>query len=147
MTGSPSPHSMDYRLSPTVKSLCLKFSSVPPSETLNLVCSFPLLEDLTFILFGHETEADKWTTPLTSPKLSGSLTMSSAAWRIGSTVHRLVNLPNGLRFTKIVLVWVWDADPSLARDLVMRCSETLESLDVTAELRGESPSLLCLIST
>ena len=29
----------------------------------------------------------------------------------------------------------------------MRCSETLESLDVTEELHGESPPLLCLIGT
>ena len=104
-----------HGLSPTVKSLCLKCSSVPPSETLNLVCSFPLLEDLTFIPFGHETEADEWTTPLTSPKLTGSLTVSSVVGWVGSTVRRLINLPNGLRFTKIVLVWVWDADPKSSK--------------------------------
>ena len=135
-----------HGLSPAVRSLHLESASGLSSE-VNLMCSFPLLEDFAFIVFDHGNDADEWTTPSTSPRLTGSLTLSGAEEEIGPTARRLLDLPNGLHFTKIVLVWVTDVDPRLANDLVLRCSNTLESLDVTEELQGECRPPLLLIST
>ena len=138
-----------HGLSPTIRSLCLYSSFIPSSETLDLVCSFPLIEDFTFISYDRENEPKEWTAPLTSPKLTGSLKLESVVGGIGlgSAVRRLLDLPNGLHFRKIVLVRVWDADPGLVRDLVLRCSRTLEFLDVTEGLLGELPHPLCIIRT
>ena len=129
-----------YGLSPAVRSLHLESASDPSAEILNLMCSFPLLADFTFIVFDHKSVTDEWTTPLASPRLTGSLKLSGSEGEIGPTTRRLLDLPDGLHFTKIVLVLVDEADPKSATDLVSRCSHTLESLDITEELIGECPS-------
>ena len=110
-----------YGVSSTLRSLRLGAFS---SEILDLICSFPLLEDLA--LDYHTPVGDTWDTPSTSPRLTGSLNMRA----FGATlpvVRRLLGLPNGLHFTKITVACI-EEDVKPAMDLVLACSGTLESL-------------------
>ena len=115
-----------HGLSPTLTSLCLFHFTNPFSEVLDLVCSFPLLEDLFLTPLGTERVTNRWEIPSTSPKLTGYLSLSGG---LRSIPRGLLDLPNGLRFTKIsVMSPVKDAD--LAGELVLGCSATLESLRI-----------------
>jgi len=131
---------------PALKSLHLDYASIPLSEVFGLVCSFPLLEDLALFRVDHKNISDRWNTPSTSPKLTGSLNLR-AIWGIWSTARRLLDLPNGLHFTKIVLGCVHEADFKSTTDLVLECSDTLEYLDVTYDFAGAYPSPLYVIGT
>jgi hypothetical protein len=122
-----------YGLSPTLRSLRLTFTS---SEVLDLICSFPLLEDLALISLRHGSNPRK--IPPTSPKLTGSLSLSDIG-EIRPVVRRLLNLPDGLHFAKITVASL-DADTTPTTDLVLRCSDTLESLRVIDYFRGAFPS-------
>ena len=110
--------------SPTLKSLCLDHTHIPLSEIFNLVCSFPLLEDLELFTHGPANGINEWDPPLTSPKLTGTLKIVG---EIRFTAHRLCGLPGGLHFSKIMLS-LYKKDATPAMDLVSRCSDTLESL-------------------
>jgi hypothetical protein len=112
-----------HGLSPTLRSLQLDFAF---SEVLNLICSFPLLEDLALVAFRHGS--DTWNTPLTSPKLTGSLELK-ALKGIRPAARRLVRLPGGLHFTRIKIVSIKE-DVESTMDLMSKCSDTLESLDI-----------------
>jgi len=131
-------------LSPTLKSLRLAYgSSVPPSETFGLVCSFPLLEDLALRSPGNNNEIDGWNIPSTSPKLTGCLDLGMTCG-IRPAVDRLLELPSGLHFSKISVSCLKEyVEPMM--DLVSECSETLESLSVCYYLPGVtflSPSVV-----
>ena len=125
-----------YGLSPSVRSLHLHSVSVPPSEIFGLLCSFPLLENFVSLSFGGGNGADEWTAPLASPRLTGSLELCSIAEGIGSITRRLLDLPNGLRFTKISVLCFSGEDFESTTDLVSGCSDTLESLSVIGHLEG-----------
>ena len=125
-----------HGLSPAIRSLHLESPYTQPSIIFELICSFSLLEDLTLLALFPAPPRDEWITPLTFPRLTGSLLLSGSTSPI---TRRLLDLPNGLYFTKITLVFDYEADFKLATDLVSRCSDTLESLDVTRE-PGEFPS-------
>ena len=112
-----------YGLSPTVKILHLSYTTL---EVFDLVCSFPLLEHLALVASHTESEAGQWSAPSTSPKLTGSLDLRM----FGSAHHiirRLLDLPDGLHFSKITTLFIGDAAESVT-DLVSRCSGTLEVL-------------------
>jgi hypothetical protein len=94
-------------------------------DVLDLICSFPLLEDLA--LDCADYGSDTWNNPSTSPKLTGSLDLSLFVG-VRPTIRRLVGLPNGLRFTKITITV--HEDVGSITDLVSRCSDTLESLSI-----------------
>jgi len=118
-----------HGLSPNLKSIYLAHSSIPPSEVFNLICSFPLLEDLWFDLgfdIATGSSTGGWVIPSTSPKLTGSLRMMG---NIRSTARQLCDLPDGLRFSKI-MVWCPKEDVESIMQLVSRCSGTLESLSI-----------------
>jgi hypothetical protein len=112
-----------HGLSPTLRSLRLVSTS---PEVLDLICSFPLLEDLTFRPIGYET--DTWNTPSTSPKLTGTLNLDTIG-EARPVIHHLLDLPGGLHFTKITVA-SFDADVESTTELVSRCSDTLESLSI-----------------
>jgi hypothetical protein len=120
-------------LSPTLKSLRL---TCTPSDVLDLICSFPLLEDLALIAPSLGNWNYVWNTPPTSPKLTGSLHLSMFGG-IRPVARRLLSLPNGLHFTKITVVL--DGDIHSVTDLVSGCSDTLESISVFFT-PGMSPS-------
>jgi hypothetical protein len=121
-----------HGLSLTLRSLRLTSTSL---EILDLICSFPLLEDLALVTL-RGGGADVWNTPLTSPKLTGSLSIFGG---ITPAVCRLVGLPNGLNFTKISVAYL-DEDAKSTTDLVSRCSDTLESFSIYYYTPGVSPS-------
>ena len=110
---------------PTLKSLYLSLTNIPLSEVFNLVCSFPLLEDLELFTYGSASDIDDWDPPSTSPKLTGFLQLGLG---LPPFARRLCDLPGGLRFSKMKL-WC-DNDVASTMDLVSRCSSTLESFTV-----------------
>ena len=131
-----------HGLSPTVRSLRLTLSHAQPAEVFSLICSFPLLEDFTLLDFGYWNGVDVWTPPPTSPRLTGSLELRSVIRGIGPITRQLLDLPNGLNFTKIVLTCLDDGrNFKSITDLVSRCSNTLESLDISDYCPGEFPSI------
>jgi hypothetical protein len=121
-----------HGLSPTLRSLYLVNTSM---EVLDLICSFPLLEDLELASLRHGS--DTWNTPSTSPKLTGSLSLTPLKG-IRPIVRRLMGLPNGLHFTKIMIAGI-DEDDGSTTDLVLSCSDTLESLSVYCSALGPFP--------
>jgi len=80
-----------YGLSPAVRSLHMAFST---TEVFDLVCSFPLLEDLSLDFPDPGGDADGCKVPLTSPKLTGSFTLWSFG-RARSVIRQLLDLPGG----------------------------------------------------
>jgi len=118
-----------YGFSPTVRSLSLASTSL---EVFDLVCSFPLLEDLALHSLHPTTQGDGWVTPSTSPKLTGSLYLKTI-WEVHSVTRRLCALPDGLRFTGITVAFtIGNTEP--ITDLVSKCSGTLESLSINCFL-------------
>jgi hypothetical protein len=132
----PASLAPSHRLSSTVRSLRLGSTSIPPSEIFSFVCSFPLLEDLALPAFTHENGIERWATPSTSPRLTGSLEFCNMLEGIGSPVRRLLDLPSGPNFTKTAPGYINEADLRSTTDLVSRCSDTLEYLDVISHLQG-----------
>ena len=125
-----------YGLSPTLRSLNLIYTS---PGVLDLICSFPLLEDLGLVSPSEGSHVRN--TPLTSPKLTGSLDLSMLGG-IHPVARRLLSLPNGLHFTKITAACI-DEGIHPVRDLVSRCSGTLESISVFYYTPGASPLAFC----
>ena len=117
-----------HGLSPTLKSLRMDYAFASSSEIFGLVCSFPLLEDLTLVSLDYDSEFGKWDIPSTSPKLTGCLELW-ADHTIRPIVRRLLELPSGLHFSKIY-VSCYQESVEAMMDLVPRCSDTLESLSL-----------------
>ena len=128
-----------HGLSPILRSLRLACTSLPDSEVFGLICSFPLLEDLALVSLGYRGVNVGWGTPSTSPKLTGSLELRMIEG-IRSTANRLLELPSGLHFKTIKVSWLSGEDAMSTIDLVSRCSDTLESLDIAHYLTGVLPS-------
>ena len=118
-----------HGLSPTLKSLHLSFTSLPLSGVFNFICSFPLLEDLSMTAITND-DTDGWDNPPTSPRFTGSLYLEIVRG-LKPTVRRLCDLPGGLHFSKISTICHGDEDVESTTGLVSRCSDTLESLDVS----------------
>lgn len=55
---------------------------------------------------------------------------------------RLLDLPNGLRFRKLVFSWTHKADVPWIMELLIRCSDILECLDVMCHLPREFTLIL-----
>jgi len=127
-----------HGLSPAVRSLHLYSISTPPSRIFGLLCSFPLLETFTSHASGGGNRADEWTAPLASPRLTGSLELCSIGEGIAATIRRLLELPNGLRFTNIAVLCFSMEDFESTMDLVLGCSDTLESLSILGHLEAGS---------
>jgi hypothetical protein len=123
--------------SPVLKLLFLVYSSAPHSEIFDLICSFPSLEDLALVSLAENEMEGEWTSPPTSPKLTGELVMRM--WSgIRSDVRRLLDLPGGLHFSSISTTSpIRDAE-SMA-DLVSRCSDTLKFLSISYYSPGMFP--------
>jgi len=115
-----------HGFSPILKSLTLTHASIFLSEAFNLICSFPLLEDLGLLIVGPNSDTDGWNSPPASPKLTGSLMIVGG---IHPVARRLCDLPGGLRFSNIRITCI-NEEPTSATDLVSKCSNTLEPLTV-----------------
>ena len=127
-----------YGLSPTVRSLCLTSTLF---KVFDLVCSFPLLKDLALVHLLDKCDGDRWITPSTSPKLTRSLDVRVIG-EIHTAAHWLLDLPGGLRFTKIVLSCL-NGDFGSARDSVLKYSGTLESFNIYYSKPTNSSSSFC----
>ena len=131
-----------HGLFPTLKSLRVSYRfSRSSSEMFGLVCSFPLLEDLSLYSPNDDNE-DEWDIPSTSPRLTGSLDLTMLN-TIGPAVRRLLELPSGLHFSKIDVSYE-EEDFESMMDLVSSCSDTLESLSICCDDPGGAgfPSVL-----
>jgi len=133
--GYDAPLTPFFGFSPAVRSLSLSSTS---SEIFDLVCSFPLLEDLKMIDFCPEGGTVGWTAPSTSPKLTGSLYLAVKGG-VQSTIRRLLDFPDGLRFAKMTVTCISE-DFGSVTDLVSGCSSTIESLTIRCFLPGAFPS-------
>jgi len=118
-------------LFPVLRSLYLSFISPQDSEIFGFVCSFPLLEDLTLVSKGRLHTVSEWNPPPTSPRLTGSLKLKTMFKGIQSITRRLLDLPDGIRFTAITVQWFSEQDVKSTVDLASRCADTLQSLDIT----------------
>jgi hypothetical protein len=132
-----------HGLSPTLKSLLLSYSYIPPWEVLDLICSFPLLEDLTLRSGEAESSTKGWNVPPISPRFTGSLRL---VHNNSTVARRLFDLPNSIHFSKVILVFPTE-DMEFARDLVLRCSETMEFLRIDYYPSAFPPISLCLTKT
>ena len=117
-----------HGLSPTLKSLRMEYESASSSQIFGLVCSFPLLEDLTLVSLDYDNEFGEWDIPSISPKLTGCLELR-ADHTTRPIVRRLLELPSGLHFSKIYISCYQEGVEAIM-DLVPRCSDTLESLSL-----------------
>ena len=125
-----------HGFSPAVRSLDLTFEGSQISDVFDLVCSFPLLEDLSLLYPLNPGTRDKApNTFSTSPRLTGSLVLRTNG-AIQSTASQLLDLPNGLHFKKISVSWVAPGDIGSTASLVSTCSDTLESLEISDHLAG-----------
>ena len=120
---------------PAVESLRISSSSLPSSKIFDLICSFPILQNFMFVGYPASRLVDgrTWNTPSTSPRLTGSLTLRLMKW-IGHFIFRLLNLPNGVHFRRIVVSWMVPEDAESTMDLVSRCSDTLECLEISGSV-------------
>jgi hypothetical protein len=126
-----------HKFSPSLKSLRVISLIIPRPQVFNLIHSLPLLEDLTLI--GHGASAangdEPTVVPSTSPAFTGTLELFLYQG-MAYTARRLLNLPNGLHFRKLNLLWHDEEDIRWMVELVVACCDTLEYLDVTCELGG-----------
>jgi len=127
-------------LFPVLRSLYLSFDSLFDSEIFGFICSSPLLEDLAFAFRSNVQWVERWNVPPTSPRLSGSLDIGNASEGIRPITQRLLNLPNGIHFAKITVSWRSEEDVGSTVDLVSRCAETLQTLDIANLRSGPIPS-------
>ena len=124
--------------SPFIKSLCVHHVAFPPSQLSNLILSFPLLEDLSITDCYRMSIKDAgyfdWLStaiqPSSLPMFTGSLDLFLRGG-MRPIVHRWLSLPDGVHFRKLTLKWTCEEDILLMMALGERCSNTLESLDIT----------------
>jgi len=132
-----------HKFSPVVKSIRMRWSSLPFSRFLYIILAFPLLEDVTMINCHNEALIDGddfewWSTLVQSPNIptfAGSLELLLREG-MGLITDRFLSLPNGIRFRKLALSWFREEDVSSTMALVEKCSPTLESLDVSCNSCG-----------
>jgi len=126
-----------------IKSLHVDLLVLPSSEVLDLILSFPLLEDLSVSSCSEGSARNRGGSgalltavrPPSSPVFSGSLELSMEGG-MRPIARRLLSLPGSIHFRKLALVWAEEEDIVLIAAFVERCSRTLESLDITCNPRG-----------
>jgi hypothetical protein len=134
-----------HGFSPVMKSLRMVIPGLPPSQILNLVLSFPLLEDLAVIIRyrmpagnsdgPEEGEMSTATQLPTPPIFTGSLELSLKK-EMEPITRRLLSLPSGIHFRRLTLACISEGDISLITALVDGCSHSLDSLDIKWQLYG-----------
>lgn len=99
-----------YNFSPVLRSLRVEYLILPCPEFFDLICSFPLLEDLA--ISGQDKSLDgvddlyesRNVYPSTSPPLTGTLAFTITGPRgMRNTTRRLLELPNGLHFRELTV--------------------------------------------
>ena len=126
-----------HGFSPVLKSLHVTVSVPSSLRIFNLILSFPLLEDLVVFVpipwDDNDPEEDETptTNQLSSPPIfTGSLELHHGKWTKPFT-RRLLSLPGGIHFRKLTLTYMREEDASLVMALVLECSHSLESLEIS----------------
>ena len=128
-----------HGFSPALKSLSVSYPDFPFSQTLSLIRSFPLIEDLSLTTFGdlliESDDGSDGQQTTAQPPLTGTLELYIRTG-MNLVVSRLLSPPNGYRFRKLELALNCDDDIVFASVLVERCRLTLESLKLCFGLYG-----------
>jgi len=132
-----------HGLSPVIKSLRMNFSSLPSSLIFDLILSFPLLEDLNVLTrdesiddYNGSRPPSTVIQPLDQP-MTGSLELSQ--WGgVRFIASRLLSLPGGIHFQKLVLKWSRGEDISSTMSLVEGYSHSVEYLEIACGPLGTS---------
>ena len=128
-----------HGLSPTLRSFSIVCLYIQSSKFLDIVCSFPSLEDLTFRSLADDEVPDEWTIPSTSPRLTGYLDLAvRPSGGARPIVRHLLELPRGIHFSRIELS-CHNQDAELTLRFVSRCFGTLKSLHVGCLFTGAFP--------
>ena len=130
-----------HGISPDVKTLhvVIEVPALPSSQIINLILSFPLLEDLAVhvttphgVSTDNDDSPDRLMTavqPSSSPVCSGFLELFMKGG-LEPVTRSLLSLPLGIHFRRLVLAWYHEADLLATMALVEGCSHTLESLKI-----------------
>ena len=120
-----------HNFSPVLNSLQMTYFPIPRSRIFNFICSLPLLKDLglTEITRYQNKYSGIDFQPSTSPPLTGTLSLS--ALRLEPTVGRLLDLPGGLHFRKLVFRLFSEENFEWIMALVARCSDTVECVYIS----------------
>ena len=129
--------------SPSLRSLHLSRISITLPEVLDLICSFPLLEDVRLNSVIVEGDTDQRHAPSTSPRLTGLLHLNDKSHPVARI---FLHLPDGFHFSKISVVYP-NGDAGSTVEVVLKCSDTLESLAVRYNSLGVSPQFPELFNT
>jgi len=134
-TGSLAPF---HTFASTLKSLRISPILFPCPQLFDLICSSPLLEDLS-VAGSNKSSGDGTNpnlpppdVPSTSPPLTGTLGLNVAEG-MGGTVRQLLDLPNGLHFRGLKLSWDLKEDLRGVTELVEECSHTLELFHIACD--------------
>ena len=133
-----------HNFSPALKSLHVDPFLFQYPKLSDLVCSFPLLENLS--LSGHyrpwyhddNPHGPQTAISSTSPALCGNLNLHVLGGGAEGVARQLLDLPNGLHFRHLALSWDPVEDVRWVMELATQCSHSLESLDVTRTFCGTS---------
>ena len=130
-----------HGFSPVLKSIHVELDF--PPLTLDLVLSFPLLEDLsvTFYAMGIDNDdgSDGSSTiiqPSNPPMLTGSLNLAITGLK--PFIRQILSQPSGINFRKFTATWTHEGDILPTAALVEKCSHSLESLNIVCHTHGAS---------
>jgi hypothetical protein len=127
-----------HGFSPALKSLHITWIGLTPSSILNLLHSFPLIEDFAVIAWDTLLVEDADERPtIIQPPLTGALKLF-AIGGMNSIISRLFSPLNGFRFRKLELSLNHEEDFQSTSALVEGCCLTLESLKVAVIMDGTS---------
>ena len=127
-----------HGFSPMLRSIRVASYAFPLPQIFNLICSFPLLKDVSLSTADRRSAqvADHGsnnqptvTQPSSSNMFTGSLELYPDV-EMEPIASILLSLPGGLRFRQLSLLLRCEADVSFATALVEECCSTLESLMV-----------------
>ena len=121
-----------HNFSPSIKSLHVCFVFLQCPQVFDLIRSFPVLEDLAlsgYSLLGNNPHGPQTDVLSASPVFTGSLELTMPGGMENAT-RRLLDRPDSLRFQKFVFSWFHEKDLQWMTELVARCFDTLECLNV-----------------
>jgi len=106
--------------------------ALPCLQIPKLIHCFSSLEELTLInnILSLGNDDGLRASQRHSFDITGSLSLA-LLFEMGTTVCRLLDLPNGLHFRKINFLWAQEEAVRWVVELVVRCSHTLEFIDIT----------------
>ena len=141
--GQPNFLAQLHGFAPSLKWLRLAFTSLPVSDIMSLICSFPLLDNL--LLHGIPTSSDAIVIPPKTPTLNGKLCLS-VYLEMRMVVDQLLSLPGGIHFREMTFPWITGQSPAPMMDLISACSRTLECIHLLSHAKCTRLTLPCMDS-